>query len=165
VINTSTREKGRASAKRQRTHRDTDTKPPGKVEEVASARVPRRTCGSKRLGDDQEDEEANLFGYFKTMRTCRAKLRYFDWDGQVHLVKGKTGGQEQPKKKNYCPPKFAVRLLQVYIILHNACYTHTPWHTHTHTHTHKHDTLNRHVYITYIIIVMVRPGPRHTSAG
>jgi len=23
-----------------------------------------------------------------------SKLRYFDWDGQVHLPKGKTGGQE-----------------------------------------------------------------------
>jgi hypothetical protein len=28
------------------------------------------------------------------MRTCNAKLRYFDWDGQVHLAKGKTGGQQ-----------------------------------------------------------------------
>ncbi len=28
------------------------------------------------------------------MRTCHAKLRYFDWDGQVHLAKGKTGGQQ-----------------------------------------------------------------------
>jgi hypothetical protein len=36
----------------------------------------------------------NLFGYFKTMRTCHSKLRHFDWDGQVHLVKGKTGGQQ-----------------------------------------------------------------------
>ena len=25
---------------------------------------------------------------------CHDKLRYFDWDGQVHLVKGKTGGQQ-----------------------------------------------------------------------
>jgi hypothetical protein len=32
---------------------------------------------------------SNLFGYFKAMRTCHAKLRYFDWDGQVHLAKGK----------------------------------------------------------------------------
>ena len=37
---------------------------------------------------------SNLFGYFKAMRTCHAKLRYFDWDGQVHLAKGKTGGQQ-----------------------------------------------------------------------
>ncbi len=36
---------------------------------------------------------SNLFGYFKTMRTCHSKLRYFDWDGQVHLAKDKTGGQ------------------------------------------------------------------------
>jgi hypothetical protein len=28
------------------------------------------------------------------MRTCHAKLRFFDWDGQVHLAKGKTGGQQ-----------------------------------------------------------------------
>ena len=28
------------------------------------------------------------------MRSCHSKLRYFDWDGQVHLAKGKTGGQQ-----------------------------------------------------------------------
>ena len=28
------------------------------------------------------------------MRTCHASLRYFDWDGQVHIAKGKTGGQQ-----------------------------------------------------------------------
>ena len=28
------------------------------------------------------------------MRTCHAKIRYFDWDGQLHLTKGKTGGQK-----------------------------------------------------------------------
>jgi hypothetical protein len=37
---------------------------------------------------------SNLFGYFKVMHTCHAKLWYFDWDGQVHLGKGKTGGQQ-----------------------------------------------------------------------
>ena len=37
---------------------------------------------------------SNIFGYFKAMRTCHSKLRYFDWDGQVHLAKGKTGGQQ-----------------------------------------------------------------------
>ena len=37
---------------------------------------------------------SNLFGYFKAMRSCHAKLRYFDLDGQVHLTKGKTGGQQ-----------------------------------------------------------------------
>ena len=31
---------------------------------------------------------------FKAKRTCHSKLRYFDWDGQVHLAKGKTGGQQ-----------------------------------------------------------------------
>jgi hypothetical protein len=36
----------------------------------------------------------NLLGYFKAMRSCEAKLRYFDWDGQVHIAKGKTGGQQ-----------------------------------------------------------------------
>ena len=40
------------------------------------------------------DSLNNLFGYFKAMRTCHSKLRYFDWDGQVHLAKGKTGGQQ-----------------------------------------------------------------------
>jgi hypothetical protein len=28
------------------------------------------------------------------MRTCHSKLRYFDWDGQVHSTKGKTGGHQ-----------------------------------------------------------------------
>jgi len=28
------------------------------------------------------------------MRSCHVKLRYFDWDGQVHLAKGKTVGQQ-----------------------------------------------------------------------
>ena len=28
------------------------------------------------------------------MRTCQAKLRYFDWDGQLHLAKGKTDVQQ-----------------------------------------------------------------------
>jgi hypothetical protein len=37
---------------------------------------------------------SDLFGYFKAIHTCHSKLRYFDWYGQVHLVKGKTGGQE-----------------------------------------------------------------------
>jgi hypothetical protein len=35
-----------------------------------------------------------FLGYFKAMRGCHSKLRYFDWDGQVHLAKGKTGGQQ-----------------------------------------------------------------------
>ena len=43
-------------------------------------------CGLKR-GDviGTVDTLTNLFGYFKAMRTCHSKLRYFDWDGQVHL--------------------------------------------------------------------------------
>ena len=36
----------------------------------------------------------NLFGYFKTIRACHTTLRYFDWGGQVHLAKEKTGGQQ-----------------------------------------------------------------------
>ncbi len=51
-------------------------------------------CGIKE-GDviGTVDSLTNLFDYFKTMRgvTCHSKLRYFDWDGQVHLAKGKTG--------------------------------------------------------------------------
>ena len=35
-----------------------------------------------------------MFGYFQAMHTCHAKLRYFDWDGQVHLAKAKTGAQQ-----------------------------------------------------------------------
>jgi hypothetical protein len=52
-------------------------------------------CGLKK-GDviPTCDTLTNLFGYFKAMRSCEAKLRYFDWDGQVHIVKGKTGGQQ-----------------------------------------------------------------------
>ncbi len=46
-------------------------------------------CGLKK-GDviPTCDTLSNLFGYFKAMRSCEAKLRYFDWDGQVHIVKG-----------------------------------------------------------------------------
>ena len=52
-------------------------------------------CGIKE-GDviGTVDSLPNLFGYFKAMRGCHSKLRYFDWDGQVHLAKGKTGGQQ-----------------------------------------------------------------------
>jgi hypothetical protein len=64
--------------------------------DMISGRVSRDYgCGFKR--DDvipTVDTLTNLFTYFKTIRTCNSKLRYFDWDGQVHLVKGKTGGQE-----------------------------------------------------------------------
>ena len=37
---------------------------------------------------------SNMFGYFKSIRVCHSKLRYFDCNGQVHLAKDKTGGQE-----------------------------------------------------------------------
>jgi len=52
-------------------------------------------CGLER-GDAIPTSEnlSNLFGFFKAMRTCHAKLQYFDRDGQVHLAKGKTGGQQ-----------------------------------------------------------------------
>jgi hypothetical protein len=40
------------------------------------------------------DTLTHLFGYFKVIRTCHGKLRYFDWDGQVHLAKGKTSGHQ-----------------------------------------------------------------------
>ena len=52
-------------------------------------------CGLKR-GDaiGTIDSLTNLFGYFKAMHGCHSKLRYFDWDDQVHLAKGKTGGQQ-----------------------------------------------------------------------
>jgi hypothetical protein len=52
-------------------------------------------CGLKR-GDfiPTVDTLTHLFGYFKAMRTSHSKLRYFDWDGQVNLAKGKTGGQQ-----------------------------------------------------------------------
>jgi hypothetical protein len=64
--------------------------------DMISGRVSRDyTCGIKE-GDviPTVNTVSNLFGYFKTMRSCHSKLRYFDWDGQVHLGKGKTGGQE-----------------------------------------------------------------------
>ena len=44
------------------------------------------------------EQTCNKYGcsnsYFKAMRGCHSKLRYFDWDGQVHLAKGKTGGHQ-----------------------------------------------------------------------
>jgi hypothetical protein len=51
-------------------------------------------CGIKE-GDviGTVDSLTILFVYFKAMYGCHSKLRYFDWDGQVHLTKGKTGGQ------------------------------------------------------------------------
>jgi hypothetical protein len=53
-------------------------------------------CGIKE-GDviGTVDSLTILFDYFKSMWGCHSKLRYFDWDGQVHLTKGKTGGQQE----------------------------------------------------------------------
>jgi hypothetical protein len=64
--------------------------------DVLSGRASRDyACGLKKGQAVPTCENlSNLFGYFKAMRTCHAKLRDFDWDGQVHLAKGKTGGQQ-----------------------------------------------------------------------
>ncbi len=64
--------------------------------DVLSGRVSRDyACGLKK-GDVIPTCEnlSNLFCYLKAMRTCHAKVRYFDWDGQVQLAKDKTGGQQ-----------------------------------------------------------------------
>ena len=64
--------------------------------DILSGRASRDyACGLMR-GDTIPTSEtlSNMFGYFKAMRACHAKLRYFDWDGQVHFSKGKTGGQQ-----------------------------------------------------------------------
>ena len=64
--------------------------------DMISGRVSRDyVCGLKR-GDviPTCNTLTNLYVYFKAMHTCHAKLRYFDWDGQVHLAKGKTGGPQ-----------------------------------------------------------------------
>lgn len=68
----------------------------GLILDVLSGRASRDyACGLKK-GDviPTCDNLSNLFGYFKAMRTCEAKLRYFDWDEQVHIAKGKSGGQQ-----------------------------------------------------------------------
>ena len=33
---------------------------------------------------------SKLFGYYKAMCTCHAKLRYLDWDGQGSLGEGQN---------------------------------------------------------------------------
>ena len=50
-------------------------------------------CGLER-GDDISTYEtlSNMFDYFHDMWTCHSQIRYFDWDGQVHLTKSKTRG-------------------------------------------------------------------------
>ncbi len=40
------------------------------------------------------NNKSKMLGYFHVMCTSHAKLRYLDWDGQVHLAKGKSGGQQ-----------------------------------------------------------------------
>ena len=63
--------------------------------DVLSGRASRDyACGPKR-GDAIATSEtlSNMVAYFKSMRACHAKLRYFDWDGLCHLAKGLTGGQ------------------------------------------------------------------------
>jgi hypothetical protein len=62
---------------------------------MISGRVSRDYGCDIKEGDiiDTVDSLTNLFGYFKDIRGCHSKLRYFDWDGQVHLAKGKTDGQ------------------------------------------------------------------------
>ena len=64
--------------------------------DILSGRASRDYVSGFKRGDAIATCEtlSNMFGYFKTMRACHAKLRYFDWDGQVHLAKGKTGGQQ-----------------------------------------------------------------------
>ncbi len=64
--------------------------------DVLNGRGSRDYTSGLRKGDviPTVDTLTNLFGYFKNMRSCEAKLRYFDWDGQVHVAKGKTGGQQ-----------------------------------------------------------------------
>jgi hypothetical protein len=64
--------------------------------DMISGRASRDYASDMKQGDviGTVDSLTNLFVYFKAMRTCNSKLRYFDWDGQVHLAKGKTGGQQ-----------------------------------------------------------------------
>ncbi len=64
--------------------------------DVLSGRSSRDYVSDLKRGDTipTRDNLCNLFDYVKTMWTCETKLRYFDWNGQVHIVKGKTGGQQ-----------------------------------------------------------------------
>jgi hypothetical protein len=61
--------------------------------DVLSGRASRDYVCDFKHGEDIPTCEnlSKLFDCFKSMLTCNAKLQYFDWDGQVHLVKGKTG--------------------------------------------------------------------------
>ncbi len=53
--------------------------------DVLSGHVSRDYVCVLKIGDviPTCDNLSNLFGYFKTMRTCVSKLRNLDWDGQV----------------------------------------------------------------------------------
>ncbi len=64
--------------------------------DVLSGRASRdNACGLLKHGDAIPTcENLSNLGYFKGIRTCHAKLRYFDWDGQVYLPKVKTGGHQ-----------------------------------------------------------------------
>jgi hypothetical protein len=61
--------------------------------DVLSGRVSRDYGGGLKKEHTCENL-SNFFGYFEVIRSCHVKLRYFDWDGQVHLVKVKTDGQQ-----------------------------------------------------------------------
>ena len=62
--------------------------------DILSGRASRDyVCGLKR--DDvivNSEVLSNFLGYFRSIRTCHVNLRYFDWDGRVHLTRDKTGG-------------------------------------------------------------------------
>jgi hypothetical protein len=55
--------------------------------DVLSGHVSRDCC--LKTGDviPTCDNLSTFFGYFKDIRTCEEKLRYFDWDGQVHIFR------------------------------------------------------------------------------
>jgi hypothetical protein len=60
--------------------------------DVLSGRASRDyACGLKH--GDAIPTVRTCLTYSAILKPC-AKLRYFDWDGQVHLAKGKTGGQQ-----------------------------------------------------------------------
>jgi hypothetical protein len=51
--------------------------------DIISGRASRDYHCDIKKGDTIATREtlSNMFGYFKAMRACHAKLRYFDWDG------------------------------------------------------------------------------------
>jgi hypothetical protein len=54
-------------------------------------------CGLKDCGNIEAvcGELRNMFEYFRTMRTTKSHLRYFDYCGNVLETWGKTGGQQE----------------------------------------------------------------------